>query len=119
MMFMVRGAKDLPPGSVEVKVTRSTPANVRNSAGKADHFCVGKPEDMAALRANGREVVELRDGWYEDGKGGGIAISGHGKYWEVRDTPFTVKESVSAGGESSEAAAEGELVNVRGAIFGV
>ena len=53
---------------------------------------------MAALRASGWEVVELRDGWYEDDRGGGIAISGQGKYWEIRDTPFTVKEAVGPGG---------------------
>lgn len=120
MMFIVRGTQHLPPPrSVEVKVTRRTPANVRNGAGKVDHFCVGMPDDMAALRAEGWEIVELRDGWYEDGNGGGIAISGHGKYWEVRDTPFTIKESVGAGGEARFDTASDEHVNVRGSIFGV
>jgi hypothetical protein len=120
MMFLVRAARDAPPPrSVEVKVTRKTPTIVRSGAGTADHFCVGNPADVAALRAEGWEVVELRDGWYEDDHGGGIAIFGHGKYWEVRDTPFTVKEAAGAGGESRSAGGSEEIVNVRGAIFGV
>jgi hypothetical protein len=120
MMFIVRGTKEWPPPkSVEVKVTRTTPAIVRNGGGKSDHFCVGIPEHITALRDGGWEIVELRDGWYEDDSGGGVAIFGHGKYWEVRDTPFTVKESVGPVGESRSDNASGELVNVRGAIFGV
>jgi hypothetical protein len=120
IMFIVRGTKDLPPPkSVDIKVTRTTPAIVRHGGGKSDHFCVGTPEDVAALRDGGWEIVELRDGWYEDDSGGGVAIFGHGKYWEVRDTPFTVKESVAPGGETSPDNSPGEPVNVRGAIFGV
>lgn len=121
MMFVVRCAEPgEPPASVTVKVARRTPAIVRNGAGKTDYFCVGKAEDGAALRAAGWEIVELRDGWYEDDSGGGIAISGHGKYWEVRDTHFTVKESVgTVKAKSGPDAASGEPVNVRGAIFGV
>ena len=101
-------------------MARKTPAIVRNGAGKSDYFCIGEPEDMAAFRAEGWEIVELRDGWYEDDSGGGIAISGHGKYWEVRDTPFTVKEGVGAARANARVdSASGEHVNVRGAIFGV
>ncbi len=46
------------------------------------------------LRAEGWNVVTLRDGWYQGDDEGGVAIWGHGKYWEVRDTPFSVKEAV-------------------------
>jgi hypothetical protein len=120
MMFLVRSTEEFtPPPSVEVKVTRKTPAIVRNSAGKNDYFCIGGPENIAALRAEGREIVELRDGWYEDGSGGGVAISGHGKYWEIRDAPFIVRESVGAAAETRSDTETGDPVNVRGAIFGV
>ena len=69
--------------------------------------------------AFGWTIVELHDGYYEDGSGGGVGIWGQGKYWEIRDTPFTVKEAVGPAGQSEGATAEGEHVNVRRAIFGV
>ena len=122
MMFILRGAAaDLPDTDVvQVKAVRKTPPIVANGAGKTDYFCVGETEAIAGLCAQGGEVVELRDGWYADDSGGGVAISGHGRYWEVRDTPFTVKE---ASGPSGTAAAgeprAGEQVNVRRAVFGV
>ena len=119
MMFLVRSAAEPPPTGVEIKLTRGTPALVSNSSGKTDYFCLGRSEDITILRARGWEVVELRDGWYADDSGGGIAIWGQGKYWEVRDTPFTVEESGEA--TTAQAAAEtapGDHVNVRGAIFG-
>jgi hypothetical protein len=121
MMFIIRSSERAPPKSVVVKVVRRTPAIVPQSAGKTDYFCVGEGENIAVLRAEGWEIVELRDGWYEDDTGGGIAIFGHGKYWEVRDTPFTVKESVVPAGETTtgDAAASDEPANVRGAVFGV
>lgn len=120
MMFLVRTpTQSAPPTSVEIKAARRTPAIVPNGAGKTDYFCLGTPEDIAALRAGGAEVMELRDGWYEDDTGGGIAIFGHGKYWELRDTPFTVKETVGPGREVRSDTAEDRVVNVRRAIFGV
>ena len=119
MMFIIRSSERAPPTSVVVKVVRRTPAIIPQGAGKTDYFCVGQGEDIAALSAEGWELVELRDGWYEDGAGGGVAISGHGKYWEVRDTPFTVKESGGPAGEAGGTAVSDEPVNVRGAIFGV
>jgi hypothetical protein len=120
MMFLLRSAAPSAPASVDVKAVRRTPAIVSNGAGKTDYFCIGEAEDIAALRTAGWEVLELRDGWYADDNGGGIAISGHGKYWEVRDTPFTIKESVAAASSSRSASgtAAGEHVNVRDAIFG-
>jgi hypothetical protein len=120
MMFIIRSAGEKPcAAAILIKAVRKTPAIVAGAAGKTDYFCVGEPEAIAALRALGREVVELRDGWYEDDAGGGIAISGHGKYWEVRDTPFTVREAVGPAAEPAPSgAADGDLVNVRGAVFG-
>ena len=121
MMFIVRSLGDKPVAPpIEVKAVRKTPQLVPGGAGKTDYFCVGEAAAMTALRAAGWDVVELRDGWYQDDAGGGIAISGQGKYWEVRDTPFTVKEAVNpASKAASPAGAEADLVNVRRAIFGV
>jgi hypothetical protein len=121
MMFIVRG-KDGPPHleGMELKMARATPAVVPDGGGKADYFCVGEAEIIGALRERGLEIVELRDGWYADDAGGGVAISGQGRYWEVRDTLFTVKEAVGSSGTAADSAAgDGELVNVRRAIFGI
>jgi hypothetical protein len=119
MMFIIRSGGAAPDAAV-VKARRKTPDIVPNGAGKTDYFCVGEEAAMAALKSAGWDVVELRDGWYADDAGGGIGISGHGRYWEVRDTPFTVKEAVAPSGAAAEAAAgDAEHVNVRGAIFGV
>lgn len=113
MMFILRLAADAAP-PLPVKLRRNAP----NAAGKTDHFCVADAAVIAALRNAGHEVVELRDGWYADDAGGGVAIWGQGKYWEVRDTPFTVRE---AAGQTTPAISPGdrEHVEVRGAIFGV
>ena len=120
MMFIVRSGGERPelPG-VEVKLSRKTPANVPRAEEKTDFFCLGEATAIAALRAAGWAIVELHDGYYEDGAGGGVAIWGHGKYWEIRDTHFTVKEAAGPSGTAEGIAAEGEQVNVRGAIFGV
>src|SRR5258708_38790266 len=120
MMFIVRGAATAPSVAVQVKLTRQTPAIVSGGAGRTDHFCVGDPEAMAALGIEGWEIVELRDGWYADDSGGGVAISGQGKYWEVRDTPVTGKEAVGPGGDTPVSSEGGsEDGNVRRGIFGV
>ena len=120
MMFIVRTGGDLPEAAnSRVMLSRKTPSIVPGAAGKTDFFCVGETEAMAALRASGSTIVELHDGYYEDGAGGGVGIWGQGKYWEIRDTPFTVKEAVGPTGEAEAATAEGDQVNVRGAIFGV
>jgi len=120
MMFIVRSTGEPPqaPG-IQIKLSRQTPSTVPDATGKTDFFCVGEAEAMAALRAAGLSIVELHDGYYEDGLGGGVGIWGQGRYWEIRDTPFTVKESVGPSGGSEASPAEGEQVNVRGAIFGV
>ena len=120
MMFIVRSADDAPAmDGVEVKASRQTPAIASNAAGKTDYFCLGTADAIAALRGSGWEVVELRDGWYAGDRGGGVAISGHGRYWEIRDTLFTVKEASGPAATTASARTETEHVNVRGAIFGV
>ena len=119
MMFIVRSAGGRPEGAdVQVKLSRATPPTVPDGAGKTDFFCVGEPEAMVALRAVGCNVVELRDGYYEDGRGGGVAIWGQGRYWEIRDTPFTIKDAVGPSSADAAAPREGEHVEVRRAIFG-
>jgi hypothetical protein len=42
------------------------------------------------LRAQGWNVLPLHDGWYADDDGGGVAVWGNGRYWEVRASPFDV-----------------------------
>jgi hypothetical protein len=121
MMFIIRTGNDhLPtPTGIALKARRRTPDTVPNAAGKTDYFCAGDEAAIAALRAQGLDIVELRDGWYADDSGGGIGISGHGRFWEVRDTPFSVKEAVGPAQTTTSGQADAEQVNVRGAIFGV
>ncbi|HEY8872027.1 MAG TPA: hypothetical protein VIM52_03280 [Stellaceae bacterium] len=120
MMFIVRSAGERPDAAgIRIKLSRKTPATVPDATGRTDFFCVGEAEAVAALRGAGWNIVDLHDGYYEDGAGGGVGIWGHGKYWEIRDTPFTVKEAVGPAGEAEAGTAGGEHVNVRGAIFGV
>jgi hypothetical protein len=113
MMFVIRNAGTTPDGMV-VKLRRRTPALVAGSADVVDWFCLGDP---AAAREAGHNVVTLHDGWYADDSGGGVAI--FGQYWEIRDTPFTVREAapdpppVARGGERVEQ----NIVDVRKAIF--
>lgn len=120
MMFVVRSAQGAPETAVvQIKAKRRTPDIVPDGAGKTDYFCVGDTEAMAALRDQGWEVVELRDGWYAGDNGGGVAMWGYGKYWEIRSEPFTVAEAAGPDGGAISDAGGDELVNVRGAIFGV
>jgi hypothetical protein len=118
MMFIVRSAGERPemPG-IAVKLRRDTPPYVKGGAGKTDFFCVGEAEAIASLRDSGWQIVELRDGWYEDGTGGGVAIWGQGKYWEVRSEKLTV---IDACGPAARPRGTGddEHVEVRRAIFG-
>jgi hypothetical protein len=120
MMFIIRGSGEQPEADgVQIKLSRATPPTVPDAIGKTDFFCVGEAEAVAALRASGWTIVELHDGYYEDGRGGGVGIWGHGKYWEIRDTHFSVKEAVGPTAPAEGGQAEAEQVNVRGAIFGV
>ena len=121
MMFIIRTGSDLPAlAGITLKIRRRTPDTVSNAAGKTDYFCVGDEAAITVLREQGLDIVELRDGWYADDSGGGVGISGHGRFWEVRDTPFSVKEAVGpARTTASTQDGTAEQVNVRGAIFGV
>ncbi len=120
MMFVVRSAGDARDiSAVELKASRQTPAEVSGNAGKTDYFCIGDAEAIATLRDAGWEVVDLRDGWYAGDRGGGVAIAGQGRYWEIRDTLFTVKDAAGPAEAPASTKAKAEHVNVRGAIFGV
>jgi hypothetical protein len=112
MMFIIRMAGEIPAG-FDVRLTRDTPALV--GGGTRDFFCDGDPDAAKSRQLN---VVPVHDGWYADDTGGGVAIWGQGRFWEIRDTPFTVRETSSERG-TSPAATDGEVVNVRQAIFGV
>jgi hypothetical protein len=119
MMFIVR-SDGAPPeaAGIAVKLTRSAPPHRPEDAGKTDFFCLGEEAAIASLRAAGWQVVLLHDGYYEDGRGGGVAIWGQGRYWEIRDTPLTVKEKAGPSSAQDRAAGNSELVEVRRAIFG-
>ena len=87
--------------------------------GLTDLFCLGDEAAASELRGRGWNVVTLSDGWYQDDQGGGVAIWGQGAYWEIRDTPFTVKEAVGAGRGGRSGCRGGETLDVRQGIFGV
>jgi len=94
MMFIVRTRGERPRDScVQIALARKTPSLVSDGADLIDLFCVGDDNAADQLREQGWDVVTLRDGWYQGDGEGGVAIWGHGKYWEVRDTPFSVKEA--------------------------
>jgi len=113
VMFVIRN-NGRRPEAAAVKLRRRTPASVACGGDQIDWFCLGDPE---AARRAGHDVVTLHDGWYADDTGGGVAI--FGPYWEIRDTPFTVREvapdPATAARHDDQAA---EIVNVRKAIFG-
>src|SRR5215208_6434385 len=94
---------------VRIALVRRTPSIVADSEGQTDVFCVGDEAAFDSLRERGWGVVRLHDGWYADDGEGGVAIWGQGAYWEIRDTPFTVKEAIGpasaspTGGDGGEA----------------
>lgn len=114
MMFVVRNDGREPEG-LAVKLRRRTPAPVAGGDDLVDWFCLGDP---GAARSAGHNVVTLHDGWYADDNGGGVAI--FGPYWEIRDTPFSVREvapdplPIAREGRETEQS----VVDVRKAIFG-
>ena len=115
MMFIVRvQAARVPP--LEIKMAREIrPRSSRSSTGLTDYFCLG---DAEAARTAGWIVVALHDGWYADDTGGGVAIWGQGQFWEVRDTPFSIKEACGPEAWPADASADRSgTVNVRQAIF--
>ncbi|MSP00505.1 MAG: hypothetical protein EXR07_05560 [Acetobacteraceae bacterium] len=115
MMFIVRTMGEIP---VEVgfliRQTRKTPALA--TGGTHDFFCDG---EIGVARDQGLNVVPVHDGWYADDTGGGVAIWGQGRFWEIRDTPFTVRETSTEAPSPAAEGRAGEIVNVRNAIFGV
>ena len=70
---------------------RRTPAIVRTAEDQRDFFCLGDDGLAQRLRAAGWTVVPVKDGWYDDDSGGGLGVWGDGRYFEVRDTRFTVR----------------------------
>jgi hypothetical protein len=113
VMFVIRNDGREPAG-LTVKLRRRTPSVVARGSDLVDWFCLGDP-DMA--RRAGHAVVTLHDGWYADDSGGGVTV--FGPYWEIRDTPFSVREVAPdpppAARQEDQAT---EIVNVRKAIFG-
>ncbi len=107
-MFIIRNDGECP-GGVEVKLRRRSPG-----ANGVDWFVLGNPE---TARGAGHHVVALHDGWYADDAGGGVAV--FGPYWEIRDTPFTVREvAPDPAPLSRQGGRENEVLDVRRAIFG-
>jgi hypothetical protein len=92
VIFIVRIADGQPPAEASWRIVRdrATPALDASTPGQRDVFCVGDEGASARLQAEGWNVVALHDGWYADDEGGGVAVWGNGRYWEVRATPFDV-----------------------------
>jgi hypothetical protein len=89
MMFIVRTVGETPSETgFTIRLTRRTPVLI--SGGTRDFFCDG---DLDAAKRQQLNVVPVHDGWYADDTGGGVAIWGQGRFWEIRDTPFTVRET--------------------------
>ena len=97
---------------------RRTPSLVASEPGQTDLFCVGDESEAVRFGERGWTVVRLRDGWYADDGEGGVAVWGQGAYWEVRDTPFSVKEAVGPAGEVASPDEGAETLDVRKGIFG-
>jgi hypothetical protein len=103
--------------NVRIALVRRTPSIVANAEGQHDLFCVGDEAALERLAAGGWTTVALRDGWYQDDGEGGVAIWGQGRYWEIRDTPFSVVEAAGpVTGASTDTG--GETLDVRKGIFG-
>lgn len=114
MIFIVRTETGNSP-PFDIKLARITPPSLAESAGRSDFFCLGDPE---IARAANWPVVAVHDGWYADDVGGGMAIWGQGMFWEVRDTPFTIKEACGAEAWPAQTKPHQDSdVNVRQAIF--
>ncbi len=114
MIFIIRTeAGPLPP--LDIKMVRQTPAIIPGASGRIDVFCNGDPQ---AAQAAGWTVVPVHDGWYADDGPGGMAIWGQGMFWEVRDTPFTIRQACGPDAWPPVVEHDQEaVVNVRQAIF--
>ena len=86
MIFIVRTFDE----KMSVPDLRIIRARATPSAEARDLFCVGDDDAVDKLRADGWSVVLLHDGWYADDQGGGIAVWGAGRHWEVRESMFNV-----------------------------
>jgi hypothetical protein len=113
MIFIIRTSEGQTP-KLDVKMTRKTPPVVSGSSGQLDFFCRGDPD---AARSAGWPIVAVHDGWYADDHGGGMAIWGQGMFWEVRDTPLTVREACGPDDWPVDQPADEAELNVRQAIF--
>jgi hypothetical protein len=85
-LFIVRGA--CGPPDVQVKLVRQTPAIVRTADDQRDYFCLADEAAAERLVGLGWTVVPVKDGWYDDDTGGGVAVWGSGRYFELRKTLF-------------------------------
>jgi len=105
-LFIIRNDGQRP-GEFEIKLRRRS-----SGSDRVDWFVLGDPE---TAHCAGHHVVALHDGWYADDAGGGVAV--FGPFWEIRDTPFTVRE-VAPDPEppSREHDFGDDVVNIRGAI---
>jgi hypothetical protein len=117
VIFIVRtdAMPDLAPLGLVARMVRRTPVMVGGGDGSIDIFCDGDPD---VAKSAGWSVLAVHDGWYADDTGGGMAIWGQGVFWEVRDTPFTVRQA--CGPEAWPAKVDHDqeaAVNVRQAIF--
>jgi hypothetical protein len=71
-----------------------------------------------AAQAAGWPVVPVHDGWYADDNGGGVAICGQGMFWEVRDTPCSIKQACGPEAWPPRPSHDnGAEVNVQQAVF--
>lgn len=122
MMFIVRsdGPEPTDP-QVRIAARRRTPEILSNAAGLIDFFCVSDDDAPERLRSQGWSVVLLRDGWYQGDADDGVAIWGQGAFWEIRDTPFSVREAAGPIVEADDADDDGarNALDVRRGIFGV
>jgi hypothetical protein len=123
MIFIVRAndrwRESWPPDArARIVLVRQTPSIVASEPGQTDLFCVGEEAEADRLGERGWSVVRLHDGWYADDGEGGVAVWGQGAYWEVRDTPFSVKDAVGPAGEAAGEGEDSETLDVRKGIFG-
>lgn len=73
-------------------LARQTPPIVRTVDGQHDYFCLADEASIERLTAEGWPVVPVQDGWYDDDTGGGLGVWGNARYYELRDTLFTVRQ---------------------------
>jgi hypothetical protein len=83
MIYILQSADRSAPQDIRVVLVRHTPTDPTYY----DLFCVSDDVPL------GQEVRPLHDGWHADDHGGGIAVWGGGRYWELRPTPFEVSLS--------------------------